>query len=56
MAIFECPVCHTKYRFHPQLNKFDLDSFDFYLGAYYLGLNGLGWCGNADELNKMLEG
>jgi len=55
MAILECPLCHTKYRFHPHLTWFDLDEFDFYLGAYYIGLNGLGWAANAEELRAKLK-
>ena len=55
MAVFECPVCHQQYRFHPQMDKFDLDNFDFYLGAYYIGNGKPDWIANAKELNELLE-
>lgn len=55
MAVFECPCCHSKFRFHPQMNHFDLDQFDFYLGAYYIGDGDSIWIANAKELNDKLE-
>ena len=55
MAVFECPCCHSKYRFHPQLNYFDLEQFDFYLGAYYINHGETDWIANAKELYDKLE-
>lgn len=54
MAVFECPCCHSKYRFHPHMDLFDLDQFDFYLGAYYIGDNSI-WIANGKELNDKLK-
>lgn len=25
--VFECPYCFSKFRYHPQVNKFDIDDF-----------------------------
>lgn len=55
MAVFECPCCHNKFRFHPQLNKFDIDCFDFYLGAYYINHGVTDWIANAKELYDLME-
>lgn len=55
MAVFECPCCHSKFRFHPQMKYFDLDQLDFYLGAYYIGDGDSIWIANAKELNDLLD-
>lgn len=55
MAIFECPCCHSKFRFHPHITLFDLDQFDFYLGAYYIGNGDSIWISNAKELSEKLD-
>ena len=55
MAVFECPCCHSKFRFHPQMNHFDLEEFDFYLGAYYIGGGESTWIANAKELSDKLD-
>ena len=54
MAVFECPLCGKKYRWHPHVTIFDLDQFDFCLGAHYIGKNE--WCKvkNGEELDKKL--
>lgn len=54
MAVFECPSCHSKFRFHPQIDHFDIEQFDYYLGAYYIGRGNPIWIANAWELwNKL---
>ena len=55
MAVFECPCCHSKYRFHPHMTLFDADQFDFYLGAYYINHGETEWIANAKELYEKLE-
>lgn len=58
MAVFECPECHSLFRFHPHLDKFDPEQFDFYLGSYYLGYvyeGEKGWVSNAKELYNQLK-
>ena len=55
MAVFECPVCHSKFRFHPQPDHFDLDQFDFYLGAYYINQGRIEWIANAKELYEKFK-
>jgi hypothetical protein len=55
MAVFECPCCHSKYRFHPHMTLFDADQFDFYLGAYYINQGETEWIANAKELYEKLE-
>lgn len=55
MAVFECPCCHSKFRFHPQMSHFDLEEFDFYLGAYYIGGGESTWIANAKELSDKLD-
>lgn len=52
MAVFECPCCHSRYRFHPQISHFDKDNLDFYLGAYVIDDS---WISNADELEVKLK-
>lgn len=51
MAVFECPECGTKYRFHCTIGRWnvDIDEFDYYLYLY------LRRCSNADELLKKLN-
>lgn len=43
--VFECPYCYSKFRFHPQDNKFDIDDFVDRIMYDYVGnryfLNGL---------------
>lgn len=55
MAVFECPCCHSKFRFHPQMKHFDIDQLDFYLGAYYIGDGDSIWIANAYELSELLD-
>lgn len=37
MMVLECTNCFEKFRMHGHVHdRFDLDKFDFYLGAYHL--------------------
>ena len=51
MGIFECPVCHNKFRFHCTISNWvaDIEEFDYYLFTYAER------CNNWDEINKKLE-
>lgn len=51
MAIFECPVCFEKFRFHCTIGTWtaDTDEFDTYL--YYKARE----CGNWEELKSKLK-
>ena len=48
MAIFECPYCGQKYRFHPTIGTWvaPIDEFDDYL-YYYASM-----CSNYEELKE----
>ena len=51
MAVFECPDCGTKFRFHCTIGRWnaDLDEFDNYLYFYAER------CSNWDEIKKLIN-
>ena len=51
MAVFECPECGQRFRFHCTIGTWtaDIDEFDHYL-YYYAEI-----CANIDEINKKLK-
>ena len=50
MGVFECPICHNKFRFHSTIGTWiaNLDEFNHYL--YYKARN----CANWEELKEKL--
>jgi len=55
MAICECPVCGCKFRFHPNLDRFDIDAFNEQLEFHYLGPVDLSLVANSEELDEELS-
>lgn len=51
MAVFECPECGQKFRFHTTVGTWtaDIEEFDYYLYFYAER------SGNADKIKKKLE-
>jgi hypothetical protein len=54
MAICECPICGSKFRFHPQIERFNLDAFNDQLEFHYLGPVDLSLVANSEELDNEL--
>lgn len=50
MGVFECPICHSRFRFHSTIGTWiaPMDEFNYYL--YLKARN----CANWDELKKKL--
>lgn len=51
MGVFECPVCHEKFRFHSTIGTWiaDEDEFDFHLYRFAKK------CSNWEELKKQIN-
>lgn len=51
MLVYECPYCHSRFRFHSTLDwHTDYEDFDFQSHHYRLR-----YCENGDEIKKQLE-
>ena len=50
MGVFECPICHSRFRFHSTIGTWiaPMDEFNYYL--YLKARN----CANWEELKKKL--
>lgn len=51
MLVYECPHCHSRFRFHSTLD-WHVDYDDFDLQSYHYRLN---YCVNGEEIKKQLE-
>ena len=55
MVVCECPVCGSKFRFHPHLMRFDKDDFNMKLECEYIGEECFSLVANSKEWEDALE-